>query len=527
MNLEVLEERTVPATFNWTQTAAAASWNDVNSWDSGADGAFPNANVDIANLNTAQTGPQTISLGQAITVNQLNIDNSAGAGNSYTIGGGGTNVLTLAGTSPQITSTSTNSNTISSPISLGATTTLSKTGTGTLSLSGAINGIGGITVPATSTGVISITGANSFTGADTISGKLSLQGSSPLGTGNLTLSGATLSFQLAPGLAPTKFTATGSLNGLDPTANPVQNQPTQLGTTELNDNTVNDVTLDPTTLFWNHNTQFNYEGYFFVGGTSNVVYEFAENIDDDAWLKIDTTVILSDTQWNIPTEGAITLAPGWHKIDARGQNGGGGAGPSSQNPNGWSGWVANLGMLINKTDTTSLNVAPGGDWSTITDPGDGSFLQDNNLPNAAVTLIGSNSIDVGAVNASTPGIAAIAGAMSGTGGITKTGAGELILTGTNTYSGGTTINGGYLVPLTATSLSPSTSYTIGAPAFWRSTASMKRSQGSAEPAPSPTEGSPTRPSRWAAREPRPSAGPSRTAAPALFPLSIPDPAACS
>ena len=462
MNVETLEDRAVPATFNLISTAASESWNNIAAWDNGS--AFPNANVDIANLNVGLTSPQTISLNQAITVNQLNIGNSAGAGNSITIAPGGAFVLTLSGTAPQVTSTSSNSNTISTGLSLSANTIFSNTGTGTLSVTGVVSGSAGINVPATSTGVISISGANNFTGTSTVSGKIVLSGGSPLGAGAVTLNGANVTFTGHAGLAPTKFEAD---NVLTPTVTPPPNQPIQLGTTELNDSNVNDVLPLTNQVFWNHNTQFNYEGFIFVPGSSPVVYSFAENIDDDAYLKIDSTVILNDNQWNVPTQGAISLTPGWHSIDARGQNGGGGAGPSSQNPSPWTGWTNVLGMLINKTNSGSTNVTPGGDWTTITDPGNASFLFEPwaQVPNA-VTLTGNNTInaDTLTIPNSTSTYAVLVqmnGAITGTGGLTKTGTGTIYFNAANTYGGATVINGGSIITNVAAGISPNSAFTVG------------------------------------------------------------------
>ena len=64
---------------------------------------------------------------------------------------------------------------------------------------------------------------------------------------------------------------------------------------------------------------------YFNGGT----YHFAENIDDSTWLKIGDTVYINDAVWSAPVKsGNVLLAEGWHPIEMRFGNGGGGAGPA-------------------------------------------------------------------------------------------------------------------------------------------------------------------------------------------------------
>src|SRR5260221_12562237 len=55
-------------------------------------------------------------------------------------------------------------------------------------------------------------------------------------------------------------------------------------------------------------------------------------------------------------------------------------------------------------------------------------------------MLGAGTLTTGSDNSSTT----FSGAISGTGGLTKIGAGTLVLTGTNPYSGATAVNGGRL-----------------------------------------------------------------------------------
>ena len=55
-----------------------------------------------------------------------------------------------------------------------------------------------------------------------------------------------------------------------------------------------------------------YSGYINNFSASSVTYTFAENFDDNVYLKIDGNVVLNDTAWNNPTEANYTLTPGSH-----------------------------------------------------------------------------------------------------------------------------------------------------------------------------------------------------------------------
>ncbi|WP_256702441.1 autotransporter-associated beta strand repeat-containing protein [Burkholderia sp. SRS-W-2-2016] len=67
----------------------------------------------------------------------------------------------------------------------------------------------------------------------------------------------------------------------------------------------------------------------------------------------------------------------------------------------------------------------------------------NNLSGSGVVSLGSSAATV--LTANNTGATSFSGSISGAGSVDKTGAGELILTGTNTYSGGTTVTAGTLL----------------------------------------------------------------------------------
>ncbi|PQJ27621.1 hypothetical protein [Rubritalea profundi] len=94
---------------------------------------------------------------------------------------------------------------------------------------------------------------------------------------------------------------------------------------------------------------------------------FTEYIDDKARIWIDGNLVLSNDAWNTRTQTAnLNLAPGWHTIEIRISNGGGGSGPVG----------GEIGI--------GYDPAGGTAWQILTDPGDGSFLRINQNAVSAV-----------------------------------------------------------------------------------------------------------------------------------------------
>ena len=70
------------------------------------------------------------------------------------------------------------------------------------------------------------------------------------------------------------------------------------------------------------------------------VFSFAENIDDDAMVKINGVNVIRDAGWNTPTFGVANAIPdpdgdNWYDIDIRFGEFGGGAGAVADAANGW------------------------------------------------------------------------------------------------------------------------------------------------------------------------------------------------
>lgn len=100
---------------------------------------------------------------------------------------------------------------------------------------------------------------------------------------------------------------------------------------------------------------------------------FTEHIDDKARIWIDDNLALSNDTWNSRSSTSnLNLAPGWHTIEIRISNGGGGSGPVG----------GEVGIRYDPSGGTT--------WLKLVDPGDGSFLRVNQgQAGAETTLDGS------------------------------------------------------------------------------------------------------------------------------------------
>ena len=281
----------------------------------------------------------------------------------------GTNALTSNGGA---IAASTGGLTIANNVTLG-TGGLTAAGTNNFTLSGVLSGTGGLTQ--SGTGILSLTGANTYTGGTIVSaGTLALSGGgSLLATGSMNLSGATSIFDIS---AATADSTLGSLTG-------VAGSQVALGAHNL---TVGDAT----------NTTF--AGA--VAGTGGVVKQGTG------------TLTLSGV--NTYT-GGTTINTGTLALS------GGGA------------LSANGAVTV--AAASALDISGSSANQTI-----------GNLTGAAGSqvLLGARTLTTGGAGNTT-----FAGIISGSGGLVKQGAGTLTLSGTNTYSGGTTINAGALLGDTA------------------------------------------------------------------------------
>lgn len=420
------------------------AWNAANYSYSAGDAYASGATLTINGALTGGSAGDIVINGGQVVVNQPGgVDNAYWAVGSTRINAGGlltinghshVQNLTLAGGELGATAvngqwggwsidgllvaTGATTSTISAPrLNMDATVAVQVDAGSTLNLTGNVRGG---TITKTGTGVLALAGASVHSGGVVLNaGTLSLKNDAALGTGALTLNAGKLVLNGLPGLHEGRLT----VGSLDPNqANP--RTATRLTTTMANTN-----------AGWGDNQQWNYSGYVYVATPSR--WTFGECIDDAAWLKVNDTVVLNDGAWNNVSLGSIDLSAGWHRIDARFMNGGGGAGYAGS-------WGTGFGFGV---DRQGRGVGTAANFTTLADAGDGATLvRDLVISNNLVLAAGVNELQ-------TPtGGAILSGVLSGSGQLLKTGSGWLTLTGTNTYAGGTNLAEGVVVADAASAL---------------------------------------------------------------------------
>jgi autotransporter-associated beta strand protein len=167
----------------WTNvvTSAAQSWNVNANWNNGA--SFPNGAQAVAFVNSAIAANQTVDLNQAITVGALS---TGAAGGAFTIApNGGTLTFNNGSGAALLTQLSASrGDTISAPMTVSSSLSVTNFSTNTLALSGNISG-GSVALNGNTT----LSGTNTYTGGTVLnSGSLVvLVGSAIPATGTLTL----------------------------------------------------------------------------------------------------------------------------------------------------------------------------------------------------------------------------------------------------------------------------------------------------------------------------------------------------
>ncbi|MGA2254745.1 MAG: autotransporter-associated beta strand repeat-containing protein [Thermoguttaceae bacterium] len=238
--------------------------------------------------------------------------------------------------------------------------------------------------------------------------------------------------------------------------------------------------MDPSSsnpLAWTNNTTIGYSGFIDNKSNTPITYTFGKNFDDCAYLSIDDNVVINDNTWTTVQTYSITLSPGIHSMDLRFGQGGGGVGPNTgagiTGNNGGAPYDA-FGVAYN----TVGNTAPTGTWNQMgaSDSNTAFFASFTGAPNTSVVmssnttldvsgtsafgtmvvlgsladasgsptgqqvLLGANTLETGFDNTD----ATFSGAISGSGGLIKTGSGNFTLAGASTFTGPTAVNNGTL-----------------------------------------------------------------------------------
>ena len=505
--ISVLDTTTSSATPNWTGGGGTA-WNTAGNWLAGNIPGAGN-NVEFASSSTANLatvlnanfnlgtlavlnpgGPVSISGANTLTVS--NGINLAGASQNLTIA-----ALVVLGASQSWTVTNTATLTVSSNISGGAL--LTAAGGGRVTLSGTNSYSGGTRISGGSTLQFAVAGSIPSSGLIAVP-NTSTTGTIDLGgliltnagylafpfTSTTTLTNGTIICNTAnpgyPGVSQVDYNWLGTVN-LATNGNYASNQRLLIGynyngfgltingtgtngsftfggDNNGNQNYVGVVTGDGAflninggTVNFNNATNGTGNGYLNVGanasGASGAITVNGGNLNVGTWMKLggnyNNLAGQTSTSSLTVTNGAVTVGGG---SDA-GYNGvllmDGGNGDNTANTG-----VATLTLRSNATLTVAQIQAGNKGTNTINLNGGtivanagaaGAFLSAAsnltvNIQNGGVTVNNLNSSGV-----------TIAAAMlaNGSGGVTKMGTGQMILSGTNTYTGGTMINAGTMV----------------------------------------------------------------------------------
>jgi fibronectin-binding autotransporter adhesin len=362
------------------------------------------------------TGTNTYSGGTAITGGTVQ------AGSDSAFGAAGTRLTLINGTLQ-----ATASFTIARPITLSAPGGTFDTNGNTLTLQGTISGSGGLTK--TGAGTLILDGVNTYRGGTTVTAGI-LQGTTSSLQRNIVNNATVVFSQSTDGTYAGNMSGTGGLSVIGTGNVTMTGTNSYTGGTTVSGGTLTGTTsslqgniLNNAAVVFSQGTDGTYAGNMSgtgglaKSGSGNVTLSGTNSYTGGTTVSGGTlTGTTSSLQGNILNNAAVAFSQSTDGTYAGVMSGTGGLTKSG---------TGNLTLTGTNSYTGGTTVSGG----TLT--GTTSSLQGNIANNAAVVF-----------NQSTDGT--YAGNMSGTGGFTKNGAGNLTLTGTNSYAGGTTINSGTL-----------------------------------------------------------------------------------
>ncbi len=475
-----------PATVTFTGQAqwnasGSASWSTGGSWKDSISGgaiAAPGTRGIFGDtvLFASATGPMARLDGANPTLAGITFNSAA---TSYTIAQGSGGSVTLQGTSGGTVSVLAGSHTISAPLHLASDTTFTAAAASSLSISGPIDGSGGVTL--TGSGVLTLSGANSYTGPTQVNGgTLQFNGASAnLGTRaitanggavqyvNATINGGTLAAQGVP--SGTHTTLAGGTSSFSGTAISAGTPFVASGPTFFTDVTNYGPMTANSTLSWTGGTNAA-GGSLAVNGTLDTSeFTTAGNIT------IANGGVLNNFATNLTAFNGAQITV----------NSGGTLNADSQNE-GVALNLQNCVLMNNGTITGTTNVNYG-----ATVQGSGSFGQVNlasggilnvspsaNIAATGITVSGGTidgSGDVPApvtiqstavVSTNAGGTVEFSGGLTGDGSLATQGTGTVVLSGVGKYTGGTVVGGGTLIVTSAAALPDGSSLTVGTGSYF-------------------------------------------------------------
>lgn len=463
----------LPATgqVTWDADAATGSPQDgsgtwstsgTNWWNGTTNVAWPNLTTSSAIFGAGSGAAGTVTVSGSVTTNAITF-NSAGSG-TYTISGG---TVSLQGTTPTITA-NTNA-TIGS--TLAGSAGLTKAGSGTLTLSGSNSYTGGTTVSAGGLVVSGTTGGGNFTvnpvsntstttveiasGGRLNASNLALKFLGGTGTAAMTVSAGGYLGASSPGIGRNSGVGTLTVNG--GTAVLTGNSTlglrggagivtlnsgvyTATGTTQVGNNSIQGASITSRGTFTVAGGTATLGTLAIAGGVLNSgTNEFVigtVNLSGAGVLTVSNTIQVADASRSTATINVsggtlnalgIALLPGTY---------GDTNSSASVNVTGGSIFLGSGGITRTGTNGTASIALSGGTIGASAEWASAVPMTLSN-DNGGVTVRAADAASV-ARNIT------LSGTLSGAGGLTKTGAGTLTLSGNNTYSGQTRVSAGAL-----------------------------------------------------------------------------------